>query len=148
MTLHHSGILQRLDSHLASLLADTKHLKSELGMSYQSYIERCQMSGRSPKGKYMIWLLAQQFRLDVQRCANLTEQSLLDLDVENFIYNGLKSFVEKIEFVLNSIPVDHQPSERTKFTWLFGRVKRCKIIQRHDDKIKVSSPTSYRRTFD
>ena len=59
--LHHSGLLPRLDAHLASLLADTKHLKSELGMSYQSYIERCQMSGRSPKGRYMIWLLAQQF---------------------------------------------------------------------------------------
>ena len=146
--LHHSGLLPRLDAHLASLLADTKHLKSELGMSYQSYIERCQMSGRSPKGRYMIWLLAQQFRLDLQRGANLTEQSLLELDVESFSYNGLKSFVEKIEFVLNSIPVDHQPSERTKFTWLFGRVKRCKMIQRHIDKIKDSSPTSNRRSFE
>ena len=48
--LHYSGILPRLDAHLASLLADTKHLKSEIGMSYQSYIERCQMAGRSPKG--------------------------------------------------------------------------------------------------
>ena len=100
------------------------------------------MTGKSPKGRYMIWLLAQQFRLDLQRGANLTEQSLLELDIENFSYNGLKSFVEKIEFVLNSIPLDHQPSERTKFTWLFGRVKRCKMIQRHVDRIKDASPTS------
>lgn len=99
------------------------------------------MSGRCPKGRYMIWLLAQQFRLDLQRGANLTEQSLLELDVESFSYNGLKSFVKKIEFVLNSIHQDHQPSERTKFTWFFGRVKRCKMIQRHIDKIKDSSPT-------
>ena len=106
------------------------------------------MTGKSPKGRYMIWLLAQQFRLDLQRGANLTEQSLLELDIENFSYNGLKSFVEKIEFVLNSIPLDHQPSERTKFTWLFGRVKRCKMIQRHVDRIKDASPTSHRRSFD
>ena len=32
--LHISGIPPRLDAHLASLLADTRHLKSELGMSY------------------------------------------------------------------------------------------------------------------
>ena len=111
--LHSSGILPRLDAHLASLLADTRHLKSELGVSYQSYIEKCQMAGRSPKGRFMIWLLAQQFRLDLQRGANLTEQSLLELDCESFTYTGLKSFIDKIEFVLNAIPYDHQPSERT-----------------------------------
>ena len=146
--LHSSGILRRLDAHLASLLADTRHLKSELGMSYQSYIEKCQMAGRSPKGRFMIWLLAQQFRLDLQRGANLTEQSLLELDCESFTYNGLKSFIDKIEFVLNAIPYDHQPSERTKFTWLFGRVKRCRLIQRRIDRVKDASPDSHRRTFE
>ena len=146
--LHYSGVLPRLDAHLASLLADTKHLKSEIGMSYQSYIERCQMAGRSPKGRFMIWLLAQQFRLDMQRGANLTEQSLLELECESFTYNGLKAFIEKIEYVLNAIPFEHQPSERTKFTWLFGRVKKCRMIQRHIDRVKDSSPDSHRRSFD
>ena len=146
--LHYSGVLPRLDAHLASLLADTKHLKSEIGMSYQSYIERCQMAGRSPKGRFMIWLLAQQFRLDMQRGANLTEQSLLELECESFTYNGLKAFIEKIEYVLNAIPFEHQPSERTKFTWLFGRVKKCRMIQRHIDRVKDSSPDSHRRSFE
>ena len=146
--LHYSGVLPRLDAHLASLLADTKHLKSEIGMSYQSYIERCQMAGRSPKGRFMIWLLAQEFRLDMQRGANLTEQSLLELECENFTYNGLKAFIEKIEYVLNAIPFEHQPSERTKFTWLFGRVKKCRMIQRHIDRVKDSSPDSHRRSFE
>lgn len=93
-----------------TVLADTKHLKSEIGMSCQSYIEKCQMAGRSPKGRFMIWLLAQQLRLDLQWGANLTEQSLLALDCESFTYNGLKAFIENIEFVLNAIPYDHQPS--------------------------------------
>ena len=146
--LHYSGVLPRLDAHLASLLADTKHLKSEIGMSYQSYIERCQMAGRSPKGRFMIWLLARQFRLDMQRGANLTEQSLLELECESFTYNGLKAFIEKIEYVLNAIPFEHQPSERTKFTWLFGRVKKCRMIQRHIDRVKDSSPDSHRRSFE
>lgn len=143
-----SGLLPRLDAHIASLLADAKHLKSEIGMTFQSYIERCQMAGRSPKGRYMLYLLAQQFRLDMQRGSNLTEQALLELDVANFGYDGLKGFVEKTEYILNSIPAEHQPTERTKFTWLFQRLKRCKAIQRHIDRIKDSSETSHRRSFD
>ena len=145
--LLNSGILPRLDAHIASLLADSKHLKSEIGLTFQSYIEQCQMSGRSPKGRYMLYLIAQQFRLDMQRGSNLTEQALLELDIENFGYEGLKGFVEKTEYILNSIPAEHQPSERTKFTWLFQRLKRCKSIARHIDKIRDSSENSHRRTF-
>ena len=64
---------------------------AKLGMTNQSYIEKCQMAGRSPQDRFMIWLLAQQFRLDLQRGANLTEQSLLELDVENFSYSGFET---------------------------------------------------------
>ena len=145
-----SGLLPRLDAHIASLLADAKHLKSEIGLTYQSYIEQCQMNGKSPKGRYMLYLLAQQFRLDMQRGSNLTEQALLELEVDNFGYDGLKGFVEKTEYILNSIPPEHQPSERTKFTWLFRlfqRLKKCKSIMRHIDKIHDSSESSHRRTF-
>lgn len=103
--LHNSGVLPRLDAHLASLLADTRHLKSELGMSYQSYIEKCQMAGRSPQDRFMIWLLAQQSRLDLQRGANLTEQSLLELDVENFSYSGRTTLKGCINLSGLQIPV-------------------------------------------
>ena len=105
--LLNSGMLPRLDAHVASLLADSKHLKSEIGLTFQSYIEQCQMSGRSPKRRYMLYLIAQQFRLDMQRGSNLTEQALLELDIENYGYEGLKGFVEKTvsifstQFLLN-----------------------------------------------
>ena len=39
-----SGLLPRLDSHLGSLLMDTRHLKGELGMRFQTYAEFCQMA--------------------------------------------------------------------------------------------------------
>ena len=55
----------------------------------------------------MLYLIAQQFRLDMQRGSNLTEQALLELDIENYGYEGLKGFVEKTvsifstQFLLN-----------------------------------------------
>ena len=55
---------------------------------------------------------------------------------------------EKTEYILNSIPADHQPSEHTKFTWLFQRLERCKSMARHIDKIRDSSEASHRRTFE
>ena len=58
-------MLHRLDAHIASLLANLKHPKSEIGLVYQSYIEKCQMSGKSPnrqvdaldsRAKFPAWL--------------------------------------------------------------------------------------------
>jgi hypothetical protein len=53
----------------------------------------------------MIWLLAQQSRLDLQRGANLTEQSLLELDVENFSYSGRTTLKGCINLSGLQIPV-------------------------------------------
>ena len=47
----------------------------------------------------------------------MTQQSLLELDIGSYTYEGLRTFVDRIEFVLNSIPPGLQPSELTKYTW-------------------------------
>ena len=62
------------------------------------------------KGSIHDLVVGATVEVGLQRGANLTEQSLLALDCESFTYNGLKAFIENIEFVLNAIPYDHQPS--------------------------------------
>ena len=62
-------------------------------------------------------MVARRFFLDLSRGANLTQQSLLELDISAYTYEGLRSFVDRIGFVLNSIPPDLQPSELTRYTW-------------------------------
>ena len=54
-------------------------------------------------------MVARRFFLDLSRGANLTQQSLLELDISAYTYEGLRTFVDRIEFVLNSIPPDLQP---------------------------------------
>ena len=54
-------------------------------------------------------MVARRFFLDLSRGANLTQQSLLELDISSYTYEGLRTFVDRIEFVLNSIPPDLQP---------------------------------------
>ena len=140
--------LPRFDAHLASLLADPKHLNNELGMQLQGYIEGCQLQYTAPRGRVLLQMVARRFFLDQRRGANLTEQALLELQLDTFTYQSLLAFANRVEYILNSIPVDHQPSEQTKFTWLFSRLKKCRLLQRHIDRIKDAHEGSRVRTWD
>ena len=117
--------MPRLDAHLASQLMEPKHLKGELGLQFQAYAESEQMRGRSPLGRVVLNMVARRFFLDLNRGANLTQQSLLELDVQAYTYEGLRTFVDRVEkSFLNAIAPEHQPSELTKYTWLFSRLKK------------------------
>ena len=140
--------LPRFDAHLASLLADPKHLHNELGLQLQGYIEGCQLQYTAPRGRVLLNMVARRFFLDQRRGANLTEQALLELQLDTFSYQSLLAFANRVEYILNSIPPEHQPSEQTKFTWLFGRLKKCRLLQRHVDRIKDAREGSRVRTWD
>ena len=140
--------LPRLDAYLAAVLTEPKHLRGDLGVQFQAYVEQCQQNRVSPKGRYMLQLVARRFQLDLNRGANLTPQSLLEMTLESYTADALSKFIERIELVLNSIPQSHQPSELTKFTWLFSRLKHCRAMQRFIDRIKDAREGSHVRTWD
>ena len=127
---------------------DPKHLRGELGIKFQTYAESCQLSCKAPRGRAFFCMLSQHFRLDLNRGANLTQQTLLDLQLEGYAPKDLEKFVERIEYVLNGIPQAYQPTETTKFTWLYSRLKWCKLLQRHIDRIKDARETSHVRSWD
>lgn len=142
-----SAEMPRLDAHLASLLMDPRHLRGELGLTFQAYAESEQMQGRVPLGRILLNMIAKRFFLDQNRGANLTQQSLLELDLNNFSHDGLRVFVDRVGYVLNSIPAELQPSEMTKYTWLYSRMKKVRVMQRHVDRIRDSRPGSHVRSF-
>ena len=117
-------------------------------MRFQTYAERCQAERRPLKGRVLLYMLAQHFRLDLNRGSNLTQQALLDLQLEGYAPRDLEKFVQRIEYVLNGIPQSHQPSETTRFTWLYARVKKCRLLQRHIDRIRDSKESSHCRSWD
>ena len=139
--------LPRFGAHLASLLADPKHLNNELGMQLQAYIEGCQTQYTAPRGRVLLYMVSQRFFLDQRRGANLTEQALSELQLDTFTYQSLLAFANRAEYILNAIPFEHQPSEQTKFTWLFSRLKKCRLLQRHIDRIKDAREGSHVRTW-
>jgi hypothetical protein len=80
--------------------------------------------------------------------SSLTQQALLDLQLDGFAPKDFEKFVERIEYVLNAVPQSHQPTETTRFTWSYSRAKRCKLLQRHIDRIRDSKETSHCRSWD
>ena len=73
---------------------------------------------RAPRGRSLLRMITQHFRIDLNRGSNLTQQALLDLQLDNFTVRDLEKFVERIEYVLNAIPQSHQPSETTMQLYL------------------------------
>lgn len=82
-------------------------------MKFQTDAESCQANRRAPRGRSFLFMIAQHFRLDLNRGSNLTQQALLDLQPEGYAARDIQNFVEKIEYVLNGIRPAHQPSEVT-----------------------------------
>ena len=93
-------------------------------------------------------MIARRLFLDQSSGANLTQQSLLELEVTQYTPEGLSSFVDRVEYVLNSIPPELQPSEMTRYTWLYSRMRKVRVMQRHIDKIRDSRVGSHCRTYD
>ena len=65
--------LPRLEAYIAAVLAEPKHLKGDLGVQFQAYCEQCQQHRVSPKGRFMLQMIAKRFQLDLNRGANLTQ---------------------------------------------------------------------------
>ena len=78
----------------------------------------------------------------------MTQQTLLELPRESFTYTALRAFIDKTELILNGIPASHQPSPATKFQWLWSRLRKCRALPRHVDRIRDSREGSHVRSFD
>ena len=75
-------------------------------------------------------------------------QAYTESKVTQYTPEGLSSFVDRVEYVLSSIPPELQPSEMTRYTWLYSRMRKVRVMQRHIDKIRDSRVGSHCRTYD
>ena len=139
--------LLRLDAWLAGQLSEPKHMSGNIGMRFQGYLERAQLNLAPLKGRRMLHEVSRSFSLDRMRGSNLTQQALLELPLDAFLQADLRQFYDRVEFILNSIQPEHQPSEQTKYIFLYERLKRCNGMRRHIDRIKDSDANSRKRSF-
>ena len=142
-----SESLPRLDAWLSACLCEAKALKGDWGLQAQSYLERAHAAGTMPSGRALLALLSRRYRVDKVRGPLVTVQSLFDLEPESFSIAGLTSFKQKVEFVLNGLPADQWPAEGVMFSWIYSRLKPCRLLSRVIERVKESKKTSRKRSF-
>ena len=139
--------LPRLDSWFAAQVADTKHLKGEFGVSAQAYVERAHSLGILPSGRALLAMLSRRFRVDKVRGATVSQQTLLAIPLEGYSQQNLQTFREHVKFCLNGFAPKSWPSEFTMFSWLYAKLKHCRLLSRAIDKVKDAKAGSTKRTF-
>ena len=112
-------------------------MSGNIGMRFQSYLERAQLQAVPLKGRRMLHEVARAFALDRVRGSQLTQQALLELPLDPFSQSDLRHFYDRVEFILNTIQPNMQPSE----------LKKCNGMRRHIDRIRDSGVNSRKRSF-
>ena len=81
-----------------------------------------------PSGRALLSILSRRYRVDKVRGPLVTLQSLFDLEPENYSYQSLVTFKQRVEYVLNGLP------------------ERQRMLSRTIDRVKDSKSGSKRRT--
>ena len=101
-----------------------------------------------PWGRALLSILSRRYRVDKVRGPLVTLQSLFDLEPENYSYQSLVTFKQRVEYVLNGLPEKQWPDSETMFSWVYSRLKGCRMLSRTIDRVKDAKPGSIRRTFE
>ena len=70
---HDRDRLPRLDAYLAAQVTDPKHLKGELGINAQAFVERSHNLGILPAGRALLAFLSRRCRVDRVRRATVLD---------------------------------------------------------------------------
>ena len=101
-----------------------------------------------PSGRALLSILSRRYRVDKVRGPLVTLQSLFDLQPENYSYQSLVSLKQRVEYVLNGLPERQWPDSETMFSWVYSRLKGCRMLSRTIDRVKDSKSGSKRRTLE
>jgi hypothetical protein len=75
LDLNPQGLI-RLDRYLAKLLAEKGKDHPTFAMKFATYIEGCHNHNKSPKGRVMLAIIAQRFRVDRSRHKSVSVEHL------------------------------------------------------------------------
>ena len=100
-----------------------------------------------PSGRALLALLSRRYRVDKVRGPLVNVQSLFDLEPDSFSIAGLTSLKQRVEWVLNGLPADQWPAEGVMFSWIYSRLKPCRLLSRVIEWIKESKKSPRKRSF-
>ena len=98
--------LVRLDRTLAKLLAEKGKSHQIFAMRFAQYTEACHNTGKSPKGRVYLAMIAQRFRLDRSRGRTISLLHLYSVQLHSFKLADIQDFLNRCLLYTSPSPRD------------------------------------------
>ena len=139
--------LVKLDRHLCNKIYEKAKNHPVFGIRFKSYIERCHKLNRSGRGRVLLSMIAQRFRLDRARGNTITMLQLYKLKLQGYKKSDVQIFVNKVRFMLQNLRDDEVKDKKMLYQWLYEQFKDWHAIEREMGQIRRSNWDSTKRSF-
>lgn len=140
----------RLDRVLCSWLSKPDALKSHFRNRVQGYLEETLNlnSGKGLQGRVLLNLVVREFDLDSALGCVVSAVELFQLPNPDDSISSLETFRDRVNFILNQLPLGERPSTSILAKWLFEKLKKCSPLRLVIDRIRESPASAEERPFD
>ena len=120
---------------------------TKFSLDFQTLQESAQKKGKQPKGRHLVWVILQKFRLEKDRGTSLTQHHLLSLTISGTDAKSLDDFRQKFNYILEALEVDERPTDVGIRSLMYEQLKSHPKMALHIDRYRNSSATSSKRTW-
>ena len=141
-----SGAYPLLDRVLGFKLLEAAR-GTKFSLDFQAVQETSQRLGYQPRGRLLLWMVFQRYRLEKDRGAAFTQHHLLSLTVGGNDIKGLEDFKQKFNYVWEALDSNERPTDNGVRSLLSEQLKNHPKMALHIDRYRNSSSTSSKRTW-
>lgn len=144
--LEDSNPFPLLDRVLGSKLLELAK-GTRFALHFQTIQETAQKLGRQPKGRQLLWVVFERYKMERDRGVALTQNHLLNLKMSGSDVKALEDFRNKFDFIAQALEVMDRPSDTAIRSLLFEQLKSHPKMQLTIDKFRNASSSSSKRTW-
>eukprot|EP00435_Cladocopium_sp_Y103_P060485 s1600_g22.t1 len=134
-----------LDRVLGSKLLELSK-STRFAMHFQSIQEESQKLGRQPKGRKLLWVILEGYKMEKDKGVALTQNHLLNLKLIGNEVKALEDFRSRFDYIWQALEPSDRPSETAVRNHLFEQMKHHPKLQLTIDRYRNSSASSSKRS--
>ena len=119
---------------------------TRFAMHFQSLQEEAQKSGRQPKGRKLLWVVFEKYKMEKDKGVALTQSHLLGLKLSGNDIKALEDFRSKFDYIWQALEPGDRPSESATRSHLFEQLKNHPKLHLTIDKYRNASSGSSKRS--
>ena len=135
-----------LDRVLGSKLLELSK-NTRFPMHFQTMQEPYQRKHKQPKGRQLLWIIFEKYKMERDRGVALIQSHLLNLKMQGSDIKALEDFRNKFDFIWQALEVSDRPSDSSLRSLLFEQLKSHPKLQLAIDRFRNSSGTSSKRSY-